>query len=130
MISLLHRRFPVTFTPSLVSQFATSLARPQSVAQPAGQAAAGTLSVPSAVEQKEKDDASRVARQRPVLRVCSELALVGIIKDGPDRSGAEWIMKTINKLVRQWRFSESHFYLTSEPIDSFPMTKVFLHCHY
>lgn len=56
--------------------------------------------MPSTADQKEKDDASRIARQRPVLRVCSELALVGVIKDGPDRSGAEWIMKTVGGLVR------------------------------
>lgn len=103
VISLLHRRFPATFTPSLISQFATSLAPPQraqSNAQPAGQGAAGSSSIPSTAEQKEKDDAGRIARQRPALRVCSELALVGIIKDGPDRSGAEWVMKTIKELVR------------------------------
>lgn len=50
-------------------------------------------------EQREKEDSARVVRQRPVLRVCSELALVGIIKDAPDRSGAEWIMKAVKDLV-------------------------------
>ena len=49
---------------------------------------------------KEKDDAARLTRQRPILRVCSELALVGIIRDAPGRSGGEWIMKTIRQLVR------------------------------
>lgn len=51
-------------------------------------------------EQREKEDATRVARQRPVLRVCSELALVGIIKDAPGRSGGEWIMRVLKELVR------------------------------
>lgn len=50
-------------------------------------------------EQREKEDAARVSRQRPVLRVCAELALVGIIKDGPDRSGGEWMMKVVRDLV-------------------------------
>ena len=50
-------------------------------------------------EQREKEDSSRVTRQRPILRVCSELALVGIIRDAPDRSGGEWIMKVMKELV-------------------------------
>ena len=52
-------------------------------------------------EQKEKEDAARISKQRPVLRVCSELALVGIIrdKDAPNRSGGEWVMKTLKDLV-------------------------------
>lgn len=50
-------------------------------------------------EQREKEDTARVARQRPVLRVCSELALVGIIQDGPTRSGGEWVMKALKELV-------------------------------
>lgn len=52
-----------------------------------------------APEQREKEDSARVTRQRPILRVCSELALVGIIKDTPDRSGGEWIMKAMKELV-------------------------------
>ena len=52
------------------------------------------------LEQREKEDVSRVSRQRPVLRVCSELALVGIIKDAPGRSGGEWMMKVLKELVR------------------------------
>ena len=50
-------------------------------------------------EQREKEDSIRITRQRPVLRVCAELALVGIIKDGPKRSGGEWMMKVIRELV-------------------------------
>lgn len=53
----------------------------------------------TAPEQKEKEDAARIARQRPVLRVCAELALVGIIKDAPGKSGGEWMMKTLKDLV-------------------------------
>ena len=54
-----------------------------------------------ALEQREKDDSIRIARQRPVLRVCAELALVGIIRDGLERSGGEWIMKAVRDLVRE-----------------------------
>ena len=41
-------------------------------------------------EQREKEEQARVTRQRPVLRVCSELALVGVIRDGQGRAGGEW----------------------------------------
>jgi len=51
-------------------------------------------------EQREKEDGVRVAKQRPILRVCSELALVGIIRDAPGRSGGEWIMRALKELVR------------------------------
>jgi regulator of nonsense transcripts 2 len=38
-------------------------------------------------------------KQRPVVRLCSELALVGIIKDAPDKCGGEWMMKAMKELV-------------------------------
>ena len=41
----------------------------------------------------------RVVRQRPVVRVCSELALVGIITESPGRGGGEWIIKALKELV-------------------------------
>ncbi|KAJ7346726.1 transcription factor [Mycena albidolilacea] len=88
IISLLHRRFPAAFTPAIVSSLSAALVAPS-------RAALAAL----APEQREKDDASRVTRQRPVLRVCSELALVGIIRDGPGRSGGEWIMKVMKELL-------------------------------
>lgn len=50
-------------------------------------------------DQREKEEAARIARQRPVLRVCSELALIGIIRDSPKKSGGEWIMKAVKELV-------------------------------
>lgn len=88
VISALHRRFPKTFTPVLVSSLAAALAPPPRAALAA-----------MAPEQREKEDATRVSRQRPVLRVCSELSLVGIIRDGPGRSGGEWIMKALRDLL-------------------------------
>lgn len=88
IISMLHRRFPKTFTPGLVSALSAALAPPN-------RAALAAL----APEQREKEDASRITRQRPVLRVCAELALVGIIRDAPGRSGGEWMIKVIKDLV-------------------------------
>lgn len=89
VICTLHRRFPTTFSPSLVDILTSAIAAPSRAALSA---------LPP--DQREKEDAARVTRQRPVLRVCSELALVGVIKDSPNRSGGEWIMKAIKELVR------------------------------
>ncbi|KAF6760250.1 transcription factor [Ephemerocybe angulata] len=50
-------------------------------------------------EQKEKEDSARVTRQRPIVRICAELALVGIIRDAPARSGGEWMMKAMKDLL-------------------------------
>ncbi len=50
-------------------------------------------------EQRDKEESARVSRQRSLLRVCSELALVGIISDGPGKSGGGWIMKVVKDLV-------------------------------
>jgi len=53
------------------------------------------------VEQREKEDNARILRQRPVLRICSELALVGVIRDTPEKSGGEWVMKAVKELVSE-----------------------------
>ncbi|TFK84735.1 transcription factor [Polyporus arcularius HHB13444] len=104
VISALHRRFPKAFTPAIVSSLTTALAPPS-------RAALAALSP----EQREKEDSARVTRQRPILRVCAELALVGIIRDGPDRSGGEWVMKTVRDL------------LSNDPtLSSLPLLLVFL----
>ena len=79
----------MNFTPALVAALATALA-------PSNKA---TLAV-MAPEQREKEETARVARQRPLIRVCAELALVGVIRDGPSRSGGEWTMKALRDLVR------------------------------
>ena len=89
VISALHRRFPTNFTPALIAALAGALV-------PTNKAALATM----APEQREKEEAARVARQRPTIRVCAELALVGVIRDGPSRSGGEWIMKVLRELVR------------------------------
>lgn len=88
MISAIHRRFPKAFTPALVSNLGSTMSPPS-------KAALANLTA----EQKEKEDTIRIAKQRPILRICSELALVGIIRDSPERSGGEWIMKSMKELV-------------------------------
>ncbi|KAF7782626.1 hypothetical protein Agabi119p4_2002 [Agaricus bisporus var. burnettii] len=88
IISLLHRRFSKEFTSVLISLLSTAIGAPSRA----------SLSGLTA-EQKEKEDGARVLRQRPVLRICSELALVGVIRDGPEKSGGEWIMKAIKELL-------------------------------
>jgi regulator of nonsense transcripts 2 len=50
-------------------------------------------------DQREKEDAAYVAWQQPVIRICTGLALVGVICDVPLRSGEEWIMKVLWDLV-------------------------------
>ncbi|KAG2345664.1 ARM repeat-containing protein [Suillus weaverae] len=104
VISALHRRFPAAFTPPLISSLSTALAAPSRAALSA---------LPP--EQREKEDSARVSRQRPLLRVCSELALVGIITDGRKRSGGEWIMKVLREL------------LSNDPtLSSLPLLSIFL----
>jgi regulator of nonsense transcripts 2 len=88
VISAIHRRFPNSFTPTVVSSLPSALAPPS-------RASFANLTP----EQREKEDSGRILKQRPVLRVSSELALVGIIKDAPDRSGGEWVMKILKDLV-------------------------------
>ncbi|KIO28448.1 hypothetical protein M407DRAFT_71750 [Tulasnella calospora MUT 4182] len=88
VISALHRRFPTSFTPPLLSGLAQGLTPP---------AKATLAALPQ--DQREKDESARVARQRPLLRVYAELALVGILADAPGRSGGETILKTIKDLL-------------------------------
>ncbi|KAF9237526.1 ARM repeat-containing protein [Melanogaster broomeanus] len=88
VICTLHRRFPTTFTPAFLNFLSSAISAP---------ARAALSALPP--DQREKEDAARVSRQRPVLRVCSELALVGVIRDSPTRSGGEWIMKVIKDLL-------------------------------
>ncbi|KAK7005600.1 nonsense-mediated mRNA decay factor [Favolaschia claudopus] len=64
IISALHRRFPATFTPAMVSALSGALAAPSRA----------TLAA-LAPEQREKDDTARVIRQRPVLRLSNDPTL-------------------------------------------------------
>jgi regulator of nonsense transcripts 2 len=89
VISAIHQRFSATFTPNLLSLLE------QSLAPPAKQALAN---LPQ--DQREKEESSRVIRQRPLLRLSAELAMVGVWRDAPDRSGGEIILKIVKDLVR------------------------------
>jgi regulator of nonsense transcripts 2 len=87
-----------------------------------------------APEQREKDDAARVTRQRPILRVCAELALVGIIRDTPSRSGGEWIMKVLKELVSfllyfyllLWHTHQTSQLSNDPTLSSLPLLSTFL----
>lgn len=99
----------------------------------------GALSAPDkpalaamSVEQRDKEESSRITRQRPVLRVSAELALVGVIKDAPDRGGGEWIMKILKELVgcvracsHPW-FSYIHQLSNDPSLASLPLLSTFL----
>jgi len=106
IISVLHRRFSKTFTPALVSNLAAAISAPP-------RASLANLTS----DQREKEDSARVARQRPIIRVCSELALVGIIRDSPDKCGGDWIMKAIKELVSKMALSFWFGFTGSDRID-------------
>lgn len=92
IISALHRRLKPAFSPKIVPLLHQGLSPPPRVAP--GSAP------PVPAEVQERETAARIARQRPLLRVCAELAMVGIIGDGSTgRTGGEWIMKSIKELV-------------------------------
>lgn len=88
IVSAFHRRFPEAYTPPLVAMLTKELAAPS-------RAALNALSV----DQREKEESARIVRQRPLLRISSELALVGVLVDGPGRSGGDWIMKVVRELL-------------------------------
>jgi len=117
VISALHRRFSKTFTPALILLLSSALNAPS-------RASLSTLTP----EQREREDSARISRQRPTLRVCSELALVGIIKDAPNRSGGEWIMKILKELVCL-ALILSYFRLHLIPFISYRMTLHYPHFH-
>ncbi|KAI8096391.1 armadillo-type protein [Halteromyces radiatus] len=73
VISALHQRFPNTFTLLLTSSLAKAL-------QPFSKQYLASLSQ----EQREKEDASRIARQRTYLRIATELWLMGVLRNVED----------------------------------------------
>ncbi|KAJ3515037.1 hypothetical protein NMY22_g14554 [Coprinellus aureogranulatus] len=121
IISSLHRRFPNSFTPAITSLLASAISAP-------------SKSYLSGLtpEQREKEESSRVSRQRPIVRVCAELALVGIIRDAPNRGGGEWMMKAIKDLVQQTPSifhvsADSYIQLSNDPtLSSLPLLTTFL----
>lgn len=94
IISALHRRLKPAFSPKILPLLQQGLSPPPRVAL------GSAPPVPVPAEVQERETAARLARQRPLLRVCAELAMVGIIGDGiTARSGGEWIMKSLKDLV-------------------------------
>ncbi|RIA79977.1 armadillo-type protein [Glomus cerebriforme] len=73
VISALHQRFPDTFTPFLTHMLARSLA-PQNKQQ---------LAVLSQ-EQREKEESTRIVKQRILLRIAGELWLIGVLRNVED----------------------------------------------
>ncbi|CAG8606881.1 31439_t:CDS:10, partial [Gigaspora margarita] len=72
VISALHQRFPDTFTPFLTHTLARSLAPPNK--QP----------VILNTEQREKEESSRILKQRVLLRIAGELWLIGVLRNVED----------------------------------------------
>ncbi len=90
IISAFHARFgPTTFSEPLTTSLEHALAPPSK-----------TLYQSATAEQKERDEAARVARQKPLLRVTAELALVdalGHTRDAP--TGSDWLFSIIKALL-------------------------------
>lgn len=81
IVSLLHQRFATQFTPFLAFHVVRGLAP----------ATANSLASQSS-EQREKEESSRILKQRALLRVATELWLLNVfrsIQDAIDGSGAE-----------------------------------------
>lgn len=57
-------------------------------------------------KDREKEEKERLSRQRPVLRIMAELAMVGAWQAGPAKGGAE-IQKVLKSMVRfqSWNLS-------------------------
>jgi regulator of nonsense transcripts 2 len=73
VISALHQRFPDTFTPFLTHMLARSLALPNKQ-----QLAA------LSPEQREKEESTRIVKQRILLRIVGELWLIGVLRNVED----------------------------------------------
>ena len=73
MISALHQRFPDTFTPFLTHTLARSLAPPN-------YKQLASLSP----EQREKEESTRILKQRILLRIAGELWLIGVLRNVED----------------------------------------------
>ncbi|CAO3598476.1 unnamed protein product [Absidia cylindrospora] len=73
VISALHQRFPTTFTLLLTSSLAKAL-------QPFSKTYLASLTQ----EQREKEEASRISKQRIYLRISVELWLMGVLRNVED----------------------------------------------
>ncbi|EOR01018.1 hypothetical protein E3P92_01876 [Wallemia ichthyophaga] len=88
-ISALHQRFPISFSSPLISLLSSSLSPPSK-----SQLAA------LSPEQRDKEEAARINKQRPILRVAGELYLVGLIPDSPSKDGPKnWLFVKLKDLL-------------------------------
>ncbi|KAF3937458.1 hypothetical protein ABW19_dt0209589 [Dactylella cylindrospora] len=78
VVSALHQRFGKAFTPFIVWNIAKGLATP-------GKEQLRNLPA----EQREKEESGRLARQRVLLRVATELWLVGVVRTLEDAANPE-----------------------------------------
>lgn len=91
VISALHQRFTLQFTPFLAFNLVKNLAPPPS-------SVLNTLSA----EQREKEEGSRIVKQRSLLRLVTELWLVNVLRtvqDAIDGSGAEVRRKRVEEAL-------------------------------
>ncbi|KAG0174672.1 hypothetical protein DFQ30_003435 [Apophysomyces sp. BC1015] len=73
VLSALHQRFPDSFTPLLTYSLAKCLVPPTK-----------QHLVGLSQEQREKEEATRITRQRTYLRICVELWLAGVLRNVED----------------------------------------------
>jgi len=73
VVSALHQRFPASFTLLLTSGLAKAL-------QPSNRQQLASLTA----EQRDRDEASRISRQRTYIRIAIELWLVGVLRNVED----------------------------------------------
>ncbi|KAF9426064.1 hypothetical protein BGZ94_006975 [Podila epigama] len=94
VISALHQRFPDTFTLLLTYHLAKALApSPKLTHQQLAQSG-------STPEQREKEETSRISRQRVLSRVATDLWLVGVLRnveDGVSTLGADGSSGVVGK---------------------------------
>jgi regulator of nonsense transcripts 2 len=86
VIVQLHTRLTPDFLPHLLPPFLAVLAQPP------------VQSTGKEEKDREKEEKERLSRQRPVLRIVAELALIGAWQAGPAKAGSE-IQKIVKAMV-------------------------------
>lgn len=88
----LHERLAPEFLPQLLPQLIAILSTPPPAAKDAKDAKDAND------KDREKEDKERISRQRPVLRIVAELAMVGAWPEGAFKGAAE-VGKILKALV-------------------------------
>lgn len=84
----MHTRLAPDFLPLLLPQLLTILAPPPPAPKDVNE------------KEREKEEKERISRQRPVLRIVAELAMVGAWPEGAFKGGAE-VGKILKALVSE-----------------------------